>query len=393
MATFSSKTKKKEMLIEKNISLKEFITNHANSLDTVPSDLVDRIKEFEEEKSKIMEQTGRHKIRLLNDLERELKTLCQEREDHVNGVKKRRYLAESEKYLKEYNSTRDDNARGNISDSLVRLADTQTPFRYRKRSDLLRTIRMASLDKKSRGSEKHSIRDEFLGEFHGFAPPVYLAHGDICPFCNEQLKRETDFSLICQSCGVNMQIQDATSNAVSWNDDMDYVSFQYKRANHFCEWVNTSMAKQNCDVPIQVLRDCMNRLAREKVKPEQIDSIRIRQVLKELKLRKYYEHSLLISCRLTGKTPPRISPDQEEELRVMFAQMQEPFEQVREKLFPERKNFLSYSYILFKFCEILGLDEFKQNFQLLKGRDKLHKQDQIFRAICEKLNWSFTPSV
>jgi len=35
-----------------------------------------------------MEQTGRHKIRLLNDLERELKTLCQEREDHVNGVKK-----------------------------------------------------------------------------------------------------------------------------------------------------------------------------------------------------------------------------------------------------------------------------------------------------------------
>ena len=77
----------------------------------------------------------------------------------------------------------------------------------------------------------------------------------------------------------------------------------------------------------------------------------------------------------------------------MFAQMQEPFEQVREKLFPERKNFLSYSYILFKFCEILGLDEFKQNFQLLKGRDKLHKQDQIFRAICEKLNWSFTPSV
>ena len=88
MATFSSKTKKKEMLIEKNISLKEFITNHANSLDTVPSDLVDRIKEFEEEKSKIMEQTGRHKIRLLNDLERELKTLCQEREDHVNGVKK-----------------------------------------------------------------------------------------------------------------------------------------------------------------------------------------------------------------------------------------------------------------------------------------------------------------
>ena len=210
--------------------------------------------------------------------------------------KKRRYLAESEKYLKEYNLTRDDNARGNISDSLVRLADTQTPFRYRKRSDLLRTIRMASLDKKSRGSEKHSIRDEFLGEFHGFAPPVYLAHGDICPFCNEQLKRETDFSLICQSCGVNVQIQDATSNAVSWNDDMDYVSFQYKRANHFCEWVNTSMAKQNCDVPIQVLRDCMSRLAREKVKPEQIDSIRIRQVLKELKLRKYYEHSLLISC-------------------------------------------------------------------------------------------------
>ena len=300
-------------------------------------------------------------------MEAELHILEKDQESILLGSKRREYLANSEQYLKQYEKSNDDSARGNISDSIVRQVDTQNPIRYRKRSDLCRTIRMASRNLNDRGVEKHSIRDEFLSEFHGFVPPVYISHGDLCPNCDIPLRREQESSLVCPQCGVNLQIQDAVSANVSWSDEMDYVSFQYKRANHVFEWVNTSMAKQNCEIPTEILQSCMQKLAREKVQPHQIDASRIRQILKELKLRKYYEHSLLITCRLTGKSPPRITPEQEEQLRVMFAQMQEPFEDVRDKLFPDRKNFLSYSYILFKLCEILGLGDFKHNFTLLKG--------------------------
>lgn len=375
------------------LDIKKFAESHAESLREPPPALVASIADIEADISDLESQEGRHKIRLVRDLERKLASEKAEYSMYLDGTKRRRYIAETERYLVEYENARDTNTRGNISDSLVRIADTQVPIRHRKRSDLSHTIRMASRTDDDSGTERHSIRDEFVTIFHGAAPAVYISHGDMCPTCDKQLARDMDNSLVCSDCGINVQVHDSTANAVSWNDELDYASFQYKRSNHFSEWLNASTAKQTCDIPDEVLRQCMSSLAREKVRPDNVDAMRIRQILKNLDLQKFYEHSLLISCRLTGKTPPRITPEQEEQLRVMFAQIQEPFEKCREVLFPNRKNFLSYSYCLYKFAELLGLDHFKKNFQLLKGREVLYKQDVIFRAICEELGWSFTPSI
>ena len=60
---------------------------------------------------------------------------------------------------------------------------------------------------------------------------------------------------------------------------------------------------------------------------------------------------------------------------------------------PDRKNFLSYSYCLYKFFQLLGYDDLLSSFSLLKGKDKLHKQDLIFEKICKDLEWEFLPSV
>ena len=57
----------------------------------------------------------------------------------------------------------------------------------------------------------------------------------------------------------------------------------------------------------------------------------------------------------------------------------------------ERKNFLSYSYVLHKFVQLLELDEFTECFILLKSREKLHQQDQIWKDICNYLKWEFIP--
>lgn len=70
----------------------------------------------------------------------------------------------------------------------------------------------------------------------------------------------------------------------------------------------------------------------------------------------------------------------------MFQAIQAPFEK---HCPPDRKNFLSYSYCLYKFCELLRMDEYLNHFSLLKGRDKLYRQDEIFRKICQELNWQF----
>ena len=58
-----------------------------------------------------------------------------------------------------------------------------------------------------------------------------------------------------------------------------------------------------------------------------------------------------------------------------------------------RKNFLSYSYVLHKFCELLEYDHLLEYFSLLKSREKLHAQDLIWEKICNDLNWEFIPSL
>ena len=58
-----------------------------------------------------------------------------------------------------------------------------------------------------------------------------------------------------------------------------------------------------------------------------------------------------------------------------------------------RKNFLSYSYVIRKFLELLGEDKYISYFPLLKSREKLYQQDVIWKGICAKLKWAFYPSL
>ena len=77
----------------------------------------------------------------------------------------------------------------------------------------------------------------------------------------------------------------------------------------------------------------------------------------------------------------------------MFKEIQIPFEELRPTVVPKRKNFLSYNYVMYKFFELLELDEYLQCFQLLKSRNKLHQQDIIWKHICFALNWQYIPSL
>lgn len=116
----------------------------------------------------------------------------------------------------------------------------------------------------------------------------------------------------------------------------------------------------------------------------------IKQILKTLGYTQHYEHTTNIISKLSGSLPPTINREMEEKLRLMFKHIQGPFE----KYCPmERTNFLSYHYVLHKFCQLLELDEFLKSFPLLKSRDKLKQQDKIWKLICRDLQWEYIPSI
>jgi hypothetical protein len=112
--------------------------------------------------------------------------------------------------------------------------------------------------------------------------------------------------------------------------------------------------------------------------------------LKKIGLTQFYEHSTHIISKLSGRPPPTINRETEEKLRLMFKQIQTPFEKYCPR---SRINFLSYSYVLHKFCELLELDDFLECFPYLKSREKLIIQDKIWENICKDLRWEFISSV
>ena len=374
-------------------AMEQAVADTTRHLLRVPPELLKERKALEVEMARLSREGGRHTIRALQDGHRELTRVEVEVDRYASGEKSAEYRREADVYLRRMRSVRNDSAAlGVVRDSILCHSNTQQHQRYRRRSDLQRVIRMARRVGIVAEEQRHSIIDEFLSDFHGQAPPVYLSQGDTCPTCDSVMVTRNSL-LECTVCGTSSVVRDSTSSCVGFNDDVEYSTFAYKRDNHFQEWLSSTMAKQNLDVPSALYTKLMEMLYRDRVEPADITAKVVRAKLKELRERKYYEASMQIACKLTGKPPPKMSPAIENKLKMRFRQIQAPFEKFRDELLPDRKNFLSYSYVLYKLCELEGLTAFKECFSLLKGRDKLYRQDQIWRRISQELGWAFRPSI
>ena len=224
----------------------------------------------------------------------------------------------------------------------------------------------------------------------GTAPPSqHTVSYTSCLSCGGLLEKVVDASVtICPRCGVSEPFLESTRSGLAFNEDVEFVNNTYKRQNHFRS--GSTRSSPTAPIPDPVIQKISTALQGRCHKKEDITRTKVRAALKALRLRRYYENISSILCQLTGVKPRRLLKHEENQLKNMFLVIQKPFERHCPK---DRSNFLSYSYILFKFCELTGLDWMLGYFKLLKGNDKLHKQDETFRKICEDLNWQFIPSI
>lgn len=161
--------------------------------------------------------------------------------------------------------------------------------------------------------------------------------------------------------------------------------------NHFNEWISQIQGKETTDIPDEVYDKILLEIKKQKISNmADLTCSKIKEILKGLRFNKYYEHIPHIINKLNGLPTPHFDPELEDKLRSMFKQIQPLFLKYAPAL---RKNFLSYSFVLHKFVQLHGKDEYLQYFPLLKSRDKLSAQDQIWRKICEELNWEFIRSI
>jgi hypothetical protein len=248
-----------------------------------------------------------------------------------------------------------------------------------------------------KGVQRQDIYKRYLNEVEGHydtCPKPQEEHFKPCKGCGAMFSRIFDEVLsedVCQECGATEFV---LGNELGFKEEQEIeknVVYSYKRENHFNEWISQFQAKESTSVPEIVISQLRSEFKKQKIKDlSEITHEKVKALLKKLNWAKYYEHVPYIATILNGIQPPTMPQALEDRLRLMFHKIQDPFEKHKPA---NRKNFLSYSYVLYKMCELLGEDDYLPCFPLLKSKEKLYVQDEIWSKICKELSWEYIKTV
>ena len=221
----------------------------------------------------------------------------------------------------------------------------------------------------------------------------YIIQKDICNYCQngELVSIDNEGILVCTNIACGKTIKYLVENEKpSYKEPPKEVCFYaYKRINHFREILSQFQAKETTKIDDSILENIKQQIKKERITIKDITNKKMKEILKKLEYNKYYEHIPYINEKI-GIKPPVMSSDLESLLSNLFTDIQGPYA----KHCPEdRINFLNYYYTVYKLCELLNEDEFLPYFQLLKDREKMIEQDEIWKKICNELNWEFISTV
>lgn len=90
---------------------------------------------------------------------------------------------------------------------------------------------------------------------------------------------------------------------------------------------------------------------------------------------------------LTRRKPLRFTDEQKQSMEHIFRLIQQPFNRHR----GDRKNFLSYAFVIYKFCELLELRQFLPLLPLLKPANRA-EADKIWELICKDCGFEYCPT-
>lgn len=213
-----------------------------------------------------------------------------------------------------------------------------------------------------------------------------------CPYCNRERTLNSAESLLeCHKCGTTDFIYIDCEKPSYKDPPPEQSNYAYKEINHFKEWLAYAQAKESTEIPAEIFCKILLEIKKWRIKNlAKLTKKHIRDYLRKIGFAKYYEHSPLILMKLTNMPPIRISDHLEKKLIDMFTEVLMVYRSVKPD---DRTNFFSYSYILYKFLELLEFDEYKDYFTLFKGNENLKNQDKTFAKICKILRWQFIPSI
>lgn len=360
-----------------------------NSIVTLDSKHSELIKQFEDELNVNVPNLKKEKLEIKVLLENEELSLEQklDYQDKIKQInqqikeikqKKKKYYLDNSKYIFDYFENKK-----LVEDGKNKIKKLDSFFNIKKNDDS-QDINNENINN---SVQKYLYNvDEVFFDINKF-----VTQKDICQYCNngELIPIEHEGILVCKNCSKNVRYLVENEKPSYKEPPKEVCFYAYKRINHFREILAQFQAKETTQIDEDVLQDIENQIKKERISLNEITTKKAKEILKKLGYNKYYEHIPFIKDKL-GIKPPIMPPQLEEKLCDLFMDIQGPYA----KYCPDdRVNFLNYYYTVYKLCELLNQDEFLPYFPLLKDKEKMIEQDEIWKKICEELDWEFIPTV
>jgi Poxvirus Late Transcription Factor VLTF3 like len=219
----------------------------------------------------------------------------------------------------------------------------------------------------------------------------YYLKKNLCKYClkGEMISMEDEGILLCNTCSTISKYLIENEKPSYREPPKEVCFYAYKKINHFKEILAQFQGKESTNIPTEVLENIKGQIKKERLDISNISYDELKSLLKKLGYNKYYEHINFIKQKL-GIPCISIPQETEETLCNFFLEIQYPYA----RHCPDyRINFLHYYYVLYKLFQLLGEDQYLSQIPMLKDKDKLIEQDNIWKKICGDLNWEFIATV
>ena len=382
MPSFKPKNVKKIKVNKKNSTTLD--GKHKEFINEFNKDEIDRIPKLKEERVEIrsiLEKNNQDKLLTIEQI-MEYQDKLRDIAIEIRSLKSKKvdYFLDNSKYIFDYFENKKDISKGTpvsnknkVLESFFKINNADSSVNIERKNDNIFQKYLSNID------------ESFL-DINSFLRPT-----DVCQSCykGELIPIDDDGVLVCNLCFKNVQYLIENEKPSYKEPPKEVCFYAYKKINHFKEILAQFQGKETTQIPVEVIENLKYQIKKERIECSKLTYYKTKEVLKKLGYNKYYEHINFIKDKL-GIKPPIISQELEETLCNFFMEIQYPYA----KHCPDyRVNFLHYYYVLYKLFELLDETQYLPEIPMLKDREKLIKQDTIWKKICEELDWEFIATI
>ena len=225
----------------------------------------------------------------------------------------------------------------------------------------------------------------------------------VCESCGNYLIFDSKTSdLVCVDCGISDKIILNDENNCKYEDIPKKKNGGYKPHAHFVEVIGHFQGKRKTHAPDETYEKIKSDCERYHYNLKDVTPEIVKYFMKQRRLSDQYKHCVELAHRLSGKSPPYMTPMQENRVIRMFPYVVAGY--ITSPRYKERcqqrngrkkscPNLMNYYFVFYKLCELCGFHEFLPYIPLPKNTQNIDDNDEnAWKHTCEFNNWEYIPT-